>query len=173
MWGYPALSTARQGAPFPEGVTLHPGQTFPLGGEIGEMRCSSEAEGNRQLPCTFSPTWKCNRRPTSAFPTPPRRLARGDPSMGRGTLTHKSCRRRAYAQWIVTTRLLYHLHDPAELISRMQRIYPRALSNCHTSARDSDFHRDVIADPLRFRAKGLFVFSYDVRGEIVTFWHGF
>jgi hypothetical protein len=47
---------------------------------------------------------------------PPRRLTPGDPTMGREkVLTHKSGRRRAYAQWIVTTRLLYHLHDPAEL----------------------------------------------------------
>lgn len=87
--------------------------------------------------------------------------------------SHKSGQRRAYAQWIVTTRLLYHLHDPAELISRMQRIYPRALSNCHTSARALDFHQDAIANLLRFRARGLFVFLYDVRGRIVTFWHGF
>lgn len=29
---------------------------------------------------------------------------------------------RAYAQWIVTTRLLYHVHDPAGRLSRMQRI---------------------------------------------------
>lgn len=92
--------------------------------------------------------------------------------MGR-EFSHKSCQQRAYAQWIVTTRLLYHLHDPAELISRMQRIYPRALSNCHTSARAMDFHQDPTADLLRFWAKGLFVFLYDVRGEIVTFWHGF
>ena len=90
--------------------------------------------------------------------------ALGDPLMGR-EVSHKSGQRRAYAQWIVTTRLLYHLHDPAELISRMQRIYPRALSNCYTSAGASDFYRDPVANPLGFRAKGLFVFLYDVRGE--------
>jgi len=33
---------------------------------------------------------------------------------------------RADAQWIVTTRLLYHLHDPTGQPSRMQGIYPRA-----------------------------------------------
>ena len=91
------------------------------------------------------------RQTAEGFP-PLQRLTRGDPIDGERS-SHKSCRRRADAQWIVTTRLLYHLHDPAELISRMQRIYPRALSNCHTSAGDSDFHRDAVADLLRFRAK--------------------
>ena len=33
---------------------------------------------------------------------------------------------RADAQWIVTARLLYHLHDPVAQPSRMQGIYPRA-----------------------------------------------
>ena len=103
---------------------------------------------------------------------PPDGFLKGESSMGE-SVSHKSSRRRADAQWIVTTRLLYHLHDPAELISRMQRIYPRALSNCHTSARALDFHQGSTANLLGFRAKGLFVFLYDVRGEIVTFWHGF
>lgn len=39
---------------------------------------------------------------------------------------HKSSRRTAYAQLIVTTRLLYNLHDRFEQLSRMQRIYPHA-----------------------------------------------
>ena len=32
----------------------------------------------------------------------------------------------AYAQQIVTTRLLYYLHDRTAQLSRMQRIYPHA-----------------------------------------------
>ena len=106
----------------------------------------------------WSPRTKKMDHPPLRCPAP------GDPPMGR-EVSHKSGQRRAYAQWIVTTRLLYHLHDPAELISRMQRIYPRALSNCYTSAGAPDFYRDSVANPLGFRAKGLFVFSYDVRGE--------
>ena len=45
-------------------------------------------------------------------------------------MPHKSSRRRAYAQRIVATRLLYRLHDPAGRVGRMQRIRPRSTSNC-------------------------------------------
>ena len=37
----------------------------------------------------------------------------------------RSSRRRADAQWIVATRLLYHVHDPAGRFGRLQRILPR------------------------------------------------
>ena len=70
---------------------------------------------------------------------PPDGFLKGESSMGE-SVSHKSSRRRADAQWIVTTRLLYHLHDPAELLSRMQRIYPRAPLNCNTPAGKQEFH---------------------------------
>ena len=41
----------------------------------------------------------------------------------------------AYAQWLVTTRLLGHVHDRAARLSRLQRIYPRVLPHCHPPAR--------------------------------------
>ena len=42
----------------------------------------------------------------------------------------------AYAQWIVATRLLYHVHDPSAQPSRMQGISSRARLNCNPPARD-------------------------------------
>ena len=42
-----------------------------------------------------------------------------------------------------------------------------------TSASRTDFHRPAVANQLRFRAKGLFVFDYDVWEKIAAFWHGF
>jgi hypothetical protein len=44
---------------------------------------------------------------------------------------------RAYAQHLVTTRLLECLHDPAGQSSRLQMIYPYAPPNCNTPAKDS------------------------------------
>jgi hypothetical protein len=41
--------------------------------------------------------------------------------------SYKSRRRPAYAQQLVTTRLLDCVHDRAARLSRLQRIYPRAL----------------------------------------------
>jgi hypothetical protein len=73
--------------------------------------------------------------------------------MGERETLNKSCQQRAYAQRIVTTRLLYHLHDPAELISRMQRIYPRALSNCHTSARTLGLSPRINRQPARIQGQ--------------------
>ena len=89
---------------------------------------------------------------------------RRPPEAGAGweRLLNKSSWRRAYAQWIVTTRPLYHLHDPARRLSRMQRIHPHARSNCNTSAGGADFTRAPVADLLRFRARGLFVSEYGV-----------
>ena len=99
---------------------------------------------------------------------PPDGFLKGESSMGE-SVSHKSSRRRADAQWIVTTRLLYHLHDPAELLSRMQRIYPRAPLNCNTPAGKHGIPPYPIAGLLRFRAKGLFVSMYGVRSGIIAF----
>lgn len=133
-------------------------------------RVGQELSVCRQINAALSGVWGTNIPP----PLPLQYLtSMMSLLVGERETLNKSCQQRAYAQRIVTTRLLYHLHDPAELISRMQRIYPHALSNCHTSARALDFHQGSTANLLGFRAKGLFVFLYDVRGEIVTFWHGF
>jgi hypothetical protein len=64
-------------------------------------------------------------RPTSPSQRPPV----AGIGWGRMRVTHpslKSGRQAAYAQWIVTTRLLYHVHDRAKQSSRMQGIRPRA-----------------------------------------------
>ena len=47
---------------------------------------------------------------------------------------------RAYAQQLVTTRLLDCLHDPVARLSRMQRIHPSALSNCYPAITSPDFY---------------------------------
>jgi hypothetical protein len=146
----------------PHQVTLHVGHHIT----IFAMR---RQRGLKEVKQTSKPPMRGHHHPA-----PPSSVSQhGEATDGKRETLNKSCQRRAYAQRIVTTRLLYHLHDPAELISRMQRIYPRALSNCHTSARTLNFHQGSNANLLGFRARGLFVFLYDVRGEIVTFWHGF
>jgi hypothetical protein len=43
--------------------------------------------------------------------------------------SHKSRPGRADAQWLVTTRLLDHVHDPLAQLGRLQRIRPRARQN--------------------------------------------
>ena len=65
--------------------------------------------------------------------------------------------RRAYAQQLVTTRLLDYLHDPARQLSRLQRIQSCALYNCNTPANSPNFNETVNAGLVRFWAKGLFV----------------
>lgn len=57
---------------------------------------------------------------------PSRGPAKGRPPGGSTRSRHKSSRCRADAQWIVTTRLLYHVHDPTGRPSRLQGIHPRA-----------------------------------------------
>ena len=49
------------------------------------------------------------------------------PVRSMGEVKDKSRQRRAYAQQLVTTRLLDCLHDPVAQLSRLQRIYPYAL----------------------------------------------
>ena len=65
--------------------------------------------------------------------------------------------RRAYAQQLVTTRLLDYLHDPARQLSRLQRIQSCALYNCNTPASSPNFNETANAGLVRFWAKGLFV----------------
>ena len=65
--------------------------------------------------------------------------------------------RRAYAQQLVTTRLLDYLHDPARQLSRLQRIQSCALYNCNTPANSPNFNGTANAGLVRFWAKGLFV----------------
>ncbi len=86
----------------------------------------------------------------------------------------KSSWRRAYAQWIVTTRLLYHLHDPARRIGRMQRILPRdgvKLQDVGAGPGASAGH----GLPTRWgaRPEGLSVSVYAARGRIAAIRHGF
>ena len=53
------------------------------------------------------------------WPLPP-------PALGlEGVGEYKSRPRRADAQWLVTTRLLDHVHDPLAHLGRLQRIHPR------------------------------------------------
>ena len=121
----------------------------------------SDSDTGRAAVNMLTMTSSNHRSPSHlGFQTPPSVLP-GGRNNGE-SVSHKSSRRRAYAQWIVITRLLYHLHDPAEQLSRMQRIYPHAWLNCNTLTSATDFHRDAVANLLRFRAKGLFVSEYDV-----------
>ena len=63
-----------------------------------------------------------------------------------GGVINKSRSHRAYAQQLVTTRLLDCLHDPVTRLSRLQRIHPSALSNCYPPITSSDFNeRGVMA----------------------------
>ena len=85
----------------------------------------------------------------------------------------KSRRWRADAQRIVTTRLLYRLHDPTAQPSRMQGIYPRARWNCNASANPRELLPGGRCRPAEIQGRSLFVSDYDVRGRIAAFWHGF
>ena len=81
---------------------------------------------------------------------PPARGGRGE----RGRLClHKSRADWAYAQQLVTTRLLDCLHDPPPQLSRLQRIYPCALLNCNPPARSVDFDGAPVAGLLRYWAE--------------------
>lgn len=71
---------------------------------------------------------KGKRKPkkTTGPPSEPWSLTRPEaPTRWGRVVSHTNRLARAYAQRIVTTRLLYRLHDPASQFSRMQRIYPR------------------------------------------------
>lgn len=57
-----------------------------------------------------------------------------------GGVINKSRSHRAYAQQLVTTRLLDCLHDPVTRLSRLQRIHPSALSNCYPAITPPDFY---------------------------------
>ena len=75
-----------------------------------------------------------------------------------GRVSHfQPSQRRAYAQQLVTTRLLDYLHDPARQLSRLQRIQSCARLNCNTPASSPCFDGTAVAGLLRFWAKGLFV----------------
>ncbi len=77
----------------------------------------------KRLPCIFFKA-KENQTKAEAFPLCVPEI---EEQNGRVlVIKHKSSRRTAYAQLIVTTRLLYNLHDRVEQLSRMQRIYPHA-----------------------------------------------
>ena len=93
--------------------------------------------------------------------------------MGEWVALNKSRPWRADAQRLVTTRLLDHLHDPLAQLGRLQRIHPRARRNDNPSARWGNFSTPPVADLFRYRARGLFVSNYDVRGKIIAFRHGF
>lgn len=82
-----------------------------------------QKRGTEKTPTT-GPDGKGTRTRT---PSEPRSLTGpGAPTTRWGReVSHTNRLARAYAQWIVMTRLLYHLHDPASQFSRMQRIYPR------------------------------------------------
>jgi hypothetical protein len=99
--------------------------------------------------------------------------SRPGPPMGEWVALNKSRPRRADAQRLVTTRLLDHLHDPLAQLGRLQRIHPRARRNDNPSARWGNFSAPPVADLFRYRARGLFVSDYDVRGKIIAFRHGF
>lgn len=80
--------------------------------------------------------------------------------------SHKSNRQRAYAQHLVATRLLDCLHDPAGQLSRMQRIRPRALSNCNPPAGTHvALPRGPHRRPARVLGRSLFVSVYERAGR--------
>ncbi len=66
---------------------------------------------------------------------------------------NKSRPRRADAQWLVTTRLLDHVHDPLAQLGRLQRIRPRAPLNDNPSASWGCFSTPPVADLFRYRAR--------------------
>ena len=75
----------------------------------------------------------CSSRPSPLLPSPPPSKGRschlpmGGECARRDAPSKNRAGLKAYAQWIVTTRLLYHVHDPPGQSSRMQGIHPRAL----------------------------------------------
>ena len=87
----------------------------------------------------------------------------------------RSSRRRADAQWIVATRLLYHVHDPAGRFGRLQRILPRdGVALQAVGAAPTVFRWDVgVPTRCGARPKGLSVSVYSARGCIAARRHGF
>lgn len=81
----------------------------------------------RGRPYRFSGSWPSGPPPPSLLPSR-RGLRRGSPSTN-GEVVFQQIERtkRAYAQQLVTTRLLDCLHDPVRRPSRLQGIHPSAL----------------------------------------------
>ena len=73
----------------------------------------------------------------------------------KGNIPIQPSQHQAYAQQLVTTRLLDYLHDLARQLSRLQRIQSCALYNCNTPANNPNFNRAANTGLVRFRAKGL------------------
>lgn len=60
-------------------------------------------------------------------PAPGQSLHTAEPSRWESACLATNRADTGYAQWLVATRLLDHLHDPVGQLSRLQRIHPRAL----------------------------------------------
>ena len=81
--------------------------------------------------------------PLDQFPFESGSPSKYRPAIGQsidGGVINKSRSHRAYAQQLVTTRLLDCLHDPVTRLSRLQRIHPSALSNCYPAITPPDFY---------------------------------
>ena len=98
----------------------------------------AEPDGPRPPYDRPPPRTKRARSPTSPHgrmvadarvPLPHRPIALTDPAGGETNLAGAG-----YAQRLVTTRLLDRSHDPAGRLSRLQRVHPRAPSNCNPPA---------------------------------------
>ena len=71
----------------------------------------------------------------------------------------------ADAQLIVTTRLLYSVHDRGTRLSRLQRIHPRAPCNGHPPAGRRALPRGARGRPARVPGRSLFVSAYGGAGR--------
>ena len=91
--------------------------------------------------------------PSRGRPSPPPPPGVERPDGGR-VLPQQISPARAYAQHLVTTRLLECSHDPAGRLSRLQRIRPCSPRNCNPPAgTPARFRGRPVAGPLRYLAR--------------------
>lgn len=124
---------------------IHPYRPEPGLHPLGPLISTGPKE-DPKLSTTAPPT--PGARPRIPQPTPPLRCCRWE-----SVSLNKSRPRRADAQWLVTTRLLDHVHDPLAQLGRLQRIRPRASLNDNPSASWGCFSTPPVADLFRYRAR--------------------
>ena len=130
----PILITIHRRADSGCGYTCsHPHHSLPLG-RAGKRRRPPISKRPSSPEATLSPCVLRENRAAGLWMKPALAntpLPLQQPALGqlnqRGRSIDKSRQRRAYAQQLVTTRLLDCLHDPVAQLSRLQRIYPYAL----------------------------------------------
>lgn len=80
---------------------------------------------------------------------------------------------QAYTQRIITTRLLYCLHNLIDQFSCMQRIYPHTWWNCNPLTEASEFHQSPVVSLLRFKAEAYSYSTMMCERGILAFQHEF